>query len=55
MSAAILKEAPEPLPATMSAPLTAIIDRCLAKEPGDPVLPFNAFVAMIVRRVPVDL
>jgi len=35
LSAAILKEAHEQLPATMSAPLRAIIDRCLAKEPGE--------------------
>jgi len=32
---AILREDPEPLPATVPAPLRWIIERCLAKEPAD--------------------
>jgi Tol biopolymer transport system component len=33
--AAIVREDPEPLPATLPAPLRWIIERCLAKEPRD--------------------
>jgi serine/threonine protein kinase len=35
LSAAILHQAPEVLPATVPAPIAAIIQRCLAKAPGD--------------------
>ena len=35
LSSAILSEAPPPLPATVPAPVAALIERCLAKEPGD--------------------
>jgi tetratricopeptide (TPR) repeat protein len=35
LSAAILHQPPETLPSTVPAPLAAIIERCLAKAPGD--------------------
>jgi serine/threonine protein kinase len=35
LSAAILAQAPEALPATVPAPMAAIIHRCLAKNPGE--------------------
>jgi len=35
LSAAILKESPEPLPEIVPATLRAVIERCLAKEPGE--------------------
>jgi tetratricopeptide (TPR) repeat protein/predicted Ser/Thr protein kinase len=35
LSAAILHQAPEALPAAVPAPMTAIVQRCLAKAPGD--------------------
>jgi TolB-like protein/predicted Ser/Thr protein kinase len=34
LSSAILDQPPPPLPATVPAPLAAVIERCLAKEPG---------------------
>ena len=34
LSAAILHEAPPPLPARVAAPLRAVIERCLEKDPG---------------------
>jgi serine/threonine protein kinase len=35
LSAAILHQPPKTLPATVPAPIAAIIQRCLAKDPGD--------------------
>ena len=35
LSAAILHQPPEPLPSTVPAPMATIIQRCLAKDPGD--------------------
>ena len=35
LSSAILTEPPSPLPPTVSAPLAAVIERALAKEPGE--------------------
>ena len=35
LSAAILHQPPDTLPATVPAPMAAIIQRCLAKDPGD--------------------
>ena len=34
LSSAILSQPPAPLPATVPAPLAAVIERCLAKEPA---------------------
>jgi len=35
LTSAVLKEAPAPLPPAVPAPLTAVIDRCLVKEPAE--------------------
>ncbi len=35
LSSAIFSQAPPPLPAAIPAPLEAVIERCLAKEPGE--------------------
>jgi tetratricopeptide (TPR) repeat protein/predicted Ser/Thr protein kinase len=35
LSAAILHQPPEPLPPSVPAPIASIIQRCLAKDPGD--------------------
>ncbi len=35
LTSAILKEAPEPLPATAPSALAQVIERCMAKEPGE--------------------